>query len=376
MMDEILTILTTGGLIALFALFGVFFLFAPGSGYKKHSLYPLAGQFKLSLYRMTGLMYLMCLLQTLVYAGAMLFYPHLILNWKLNLVFEMPILPFLTFVIREMLYPDKSVDGMTIFRHTVLPMSLLVAFLVAYNLSSETSEWFFWLMVAWAVVYVGVLLPRAAVRIHRYNVLAEKIFVDAEGHSLTWMAYLSGVLLVSLLGFGVFSIIELTFLTTWVYNLFAFVFFVFWGSQISRMHYNNLIHIDEPESEAEEDVLAEAEPATEESEAERMIAQLEAWLKEDNRLSSQDLNREMVARAMGTNHIALARILRQQRNMTLVQFVTDVRLREAERLLLNTNLSIEEIYGYVGYQSRSTFYRAFQERNNCTASKWREQRKR
>lgn len=352
-MDEFLTILTTGGLIALCCLFILFFLLAPNNG-----------QHKQSLFRMTALLYFIILLQALIFAGAMMFYPHLIMDWRLHTMFDLPAIPFVTFVIKEMLYPDKHVDGKIICRHIAIPMTLLAAFLVAYNLDSAATIWFFRLMNVWALVYIVVALPLAIVRIRRYNILAREIFVDVEGYSLIWLARLSGILFVLLIAYGVYCIFEMNFLTTWIYNVCASIFFVVWGLQISRMHRNDPIRIDEPE-EVSEEMSKDA------SDGAKFVTDLENWLMADNRIRSNDLNREMVARAMGTNHITLARILREQTGMTLAQFVTDLRLREAERLLLDTRMTIEEVYCSVGYQNRSTFSRAFQERNQCSATEWR-----
>lgn len=364
-MNEYLTILTTGGLIALFALFAAFFQFSPNNG-----------QHKRSLYRMSALLYMMLLLETLLYSGAMWLLPHLIMNWQLTLAFNLPMFPFITFVVIEMLYPDRQVDRKTILLHAAPPFALLAAYLLAYNLAPAIAMWPFWILVAWSIAYVAIWLPLAYVRVHRYNTLVQEVFVDIEGHSLAWLARLSGILFVFYVGYAIFTLSDMTFLTTWVFNFFAFVVYMVFGLQISRMRRNDPIHIDQPEAETEEingDSIADgANVEANDSEAAKLVSDLEAWLMRDDHLSSNDLNREMVARAMGTNHITLARLLREQTGMSLAQYVTDLRLREAERLLLDRNLTIEEVCYKVGYQTRSTFTRAFRERNHCTATEWRD----
>lgn len=362
-MNEYLTILTTGALLALFALFAAFLLLTPDSGRHKKSLY-----------HMTALFYIMLLLWNLIFVGAMLLFPSLLMDWRLNLAFNIPLLSFITFVVMEMLYPDKSMDAKTFFLHTAFPFALLVAYLLTYSPAPAAAVWLFWLLVIWGVVYVAVMLPLAIVRIRRYNALVREIFVDADGHSLAWLARLSSILFVCYVLYGFFSLYDLNFLTTWIFNVFEFAVYMVFGLQVSRMRCTTLVRIDQSEEELnleqqDEDAVAESA----ESDAAAFVTKLEEWLMADGHLGSPDLNRDMMARAMGISHVTLGRILREQTGMTLSQFVTDLRMREAERLLLNRNLSIEEIIYHVGYQTRSTFTRAFRERNHCTATQWREQ---
>lgn len=366
-MNEYLTILTSGAVIALFALFAAFFFFAPDSEIHKKSLY-----------QVTALLYFVILVWNILYVVFLPIVPQMAMDWQVILAFNIPVIPFVTFVIKEMLYPDKRVDVKTIVQHTCLPFVLLATYMTAYQLAPVAAEWIFGLLATWGVVYVGIMLPLAIVRIRRYNALVQEIFVDTEGRSLTWLVRLSCILFTFYLLYSFFSLYELNLLTTWVFNIFEFVVYMIWGLQISRMRRSELIRIDQPEPEAEEalqepqaDDTIVATETPESSEKAKFVAELEQWLMTDDRLSSNDLNREMVARAMHTNHITLMRILREQTGMTLAQYVTDLRMREAERLLQTTNMSIEQICYQIGYQTRSTFTRAFRDRNHCTATEWR-----
>lgn len=362
-MNEVLTIYTTGALFALFSICAAFFWFTPSNGRHKESLF-----------RMSALMYLLMAVVSLILPFAFVQRPDLVIDWQANLAVNVQIFPFITFVVREMLCSEKAVYGKTIFQHTVIPLSLLFAYQLTCYLLPDVSEWFFWLIVAWAIAYVGIMAPKAVVRVRRYNALVQEIFVDVDGHSLVWLARMSVYLFVVFLVYSICILFELNFLTSWIFNVLAFVFFLVLALQISRMRSNTLIRMDQLESATKDEVLAGEDAAvTSESDAVKFIAELEQWLLADDHLRSGDLNREMVSRAMCTNHVTLARILRQQLGMTLTQYVNDLRLREAERLLQDTGMTIEEIYIHVGYQTRSTFSRAFQERNNCTATEWREQ---
>ncbi|NDL68044.1 AraC family transcriptional regulator [Anaerotalea alkaliphila] len=66
------------------------------------------------------------------------------------------------------------------------------------------------------------------------------------------------------------------------------------------------------------------------------------------------------------------RILKQKAGMTYIEFVQNLRLIEAERLLTHTDFSIERIADLVGYQNKGYFYRLFTKHHQMTPAKFRE----
>lgn len=65
------------------------------------------------------------------------------------------------------------------------------------------------------------------------------------------------------------------------------------------------------------------------------------------------------------------RLLKQKTGMTYTDYVKDLRLQEAKRLLLETDYTIEQIAEMVGYQNKGYFYRIFEERHQMTPAKFR-----
>lgn len=65
------------------------------------------------------------------------------------------------------------------------------------------------------------------------------------------------------------------------------------------------------------------------------------------------------------------RLLKQKTGMTYTEYVQNLRLDEAERLLTGSSLSIEQIADAVGYQNKGYFYRIFAERHRMTPAKYR-----
>lgn len=67
------------------------------------------------------------------------------------------------------------------------------------------------------------------------------------------------------------------------------------------------------------------------------------------------------------------RLLKQKTGMTYTEYVQNLRLDEAERLLTGSSLSIEQIADAVGYQNKGYFYRIFAERHQMTPARFRKE---
>ncbi len=65
------------------------------------------------------------------------------------------------------------------------------------------------------------------------------------------------------------------------------------------------------------------------------------------------------------------RMLKSKTGMTYTEYVQNLRLMEAEKLLLHTELTIDEIASRVGYKNKGYFYKIFVEKNHMTPSKFR-----
>ncbi len=66
------------------------------------------------------------------------------------------------------------------------------------------------------------------------------------------------------------------------------------------------------------------------------------------------------------------RLIKEYSGFTYSEYLKNVRLMEAEKMLLTTNLPIEQIAEQVGYQSRGYFYRLFMEKYTMTPAKYRQ----
>ena len=67
------------------------------------------------------------------------------------------------------------------------------------------------------------------------------------------------------------------------------------------------------------------------------------------------------------------RIIKSKTGMTYTEYVQNLRIVEAEKLLRSTELTIDEISAKVGYQNKGYFYKIFVEKNKITPAKYRKE---
>lgn len=79
-----------------------------------------------------------------------------------------------------------------------------------------------------------------------------------------------------------------------------------------------------------------------------------------------------IAQGVGTNEVRLLALFRQELGLTVSGYIAEERVRTGCRLLLETQMSVQEIANEVGYSSPGNFISAFKERMGVTPKAWRE----
>ena len=82
-----------------------------------------------------------------------------------------------------------------------------------------------------------------------------------------------------------------------------------------------------------------------------------------------------VARKVGTNRTYLSRFFNQENGYTFYDYVNQLRVKHAERLLSNTNLPISLIADQSVFNSLSTFRRVFNSYYQCSPQEYRNRKK-
>ncbi|MDF2512879.1 MAG: hypothetical protein K0S04_2745 [Herbinix sp.] len=67
------------------------------------------------------------------------------------------------------------------------------------------------------------------------------------------------------------------------------------------------------------------------------------------------------------------RLLKEKAGMTYSEYVQNIRLTQADKLLRTSKLTVDEIANQVGYNNKGYFYKIFTERFGVTPSKFRKQ---
>ncbi len=86
----------------------------------------------------------------------------------------------------------------------------------------------------------------------------------------------------------------------------------------------------------------------------------------------RELSVNALSRAMFFSPSYISKIFRQRTNQSLAKFIQQKKMEHAKNLLLNSDMSIEEIMAETGYSDRKHFYKLFSEYYNETPGKYRD----
>lgn len=101
--------------------------------------------------------------------------------------------------------------------------------------------------------------------------------------------------------------------------------------------------------------------------------QLEEVMYRDNWFCNEELSREDVCRAMCTNRTTFSQKLKLAYDKTFSEYLRDMRLEEASRLLRETDMPIDQVAFSVGLKSPSGFHHNFLLSYGMTPAQYREQ---
>jgi len=85
----------------------------------------------------------------------------------------------------------------------------------------------------------------------------------------------------------------------------------------------------------------------------------------------EDIGLDYVAEHFSLNPSYLGQLMKKEFNLTFLQYLTELRIREGKRLLAESNLKMYEIGTEIGYSNRSTFIRVFKQHVGVTPTEYR-----
>jgi len=98
-----------------------------------------------------------------------------------------------------------------------------------------------------------------------------------------------------------------------------------------------------------------------------LFEEITSYIKQNFR----DISIKKLSERFHFNEDYFNRMIKSKTGLTYIEYVQDLRLKEAEKLLLQTELNIDDIAARVGYQNKGYFYKIFVKKHNMTPAEYR-----
>lgn len=277
--------------------------------------------------------------------------------WMLAASIDMVAVPLYAFIIRELCKPGKLKT-----REIVIHEVSFAIFPILFIITGE--RLFYDIEVAWAIIYGTTHAIWAMFAIPRYHKILKNSISYDKNVNLGWLR----IVLVTFI-----IILCLWLLNCYIMNVNIEIFYLL-GAMIMWMFICYFIYkhesvLDElilsiPDKESKEENDTEADLSEIERQIQYQFVTQQLFLNPHLRLSD-------VATKVGTNRTYLSRFFNQEKGHTFYDYVNGLRLDYAENLLLTTPDSLAKIAESSGFNSLSTFRRAFATRHNCSPAEFR-----
>lgn len=90
---------------------------------------------------------------------------------------------------------------------------------------------------------------------------------------------------------------------------------------------------------------------------------------------NKDLTLRNLAEQFCANSVYLGRLFKEETGQTFTMYLNSVRMREAKRLLLETDMTIADIASAIGYASTGYFVNQFKKMFSCSPREYRMKQK-
>lgn len=227
---------------------------------------------------------------------------------------------------------------------------------------------FFYAMVMLTAVY-GVWCAVWAIReLPRYHQWLKEEYSYDEDINLHWLRGVVGMFFV-ILSIWVLSNIYSTVITDILYMLSSLIGWsvvcYFINKQEMVLH-SLILDCDVPSEEQSEGALATTGGDTGSDTMAALMKRLQVSFDEQKVYLDPKLRLSELAASLGTNRTYLSQYFNQSCEQSFYEYVNAYRVRHAMRLLLTTDYTLDIIASMSGFNSLSTFRRAFTQQNGCS----------
>ena len=299
-------------------------------------------------------------------------------TWQILTAIDMIVVPLYTHILLELCRP-----GYLTWRSLALSEIPFVSLITLFIISG--SEIFYILEVAYAATYGLVYAVWVTIEIPRYNRRLKDRFSYQENINLEWLRYIM-LSFLGLLILWTFDTVTINLYVECSYMLGNLMLWMFICYFLYR-HESVIDELSTAESSADDnsrdanipqdhsgiisDFSANAETAAPNDMSERIRALFidnEFFLNPKLKLSD-------VAKQIGTNRTYLSNFFNRDSGCTFFDYVNDLRIEYACRLLTETDDTLDVVATSSGFNSLSTFRRAFMSRMQCTPNEYRRTRR-
>lgn len=285
------------------------------------------------------------------------------LGWHLMTSVDMVIIPFYVFVLMELCKP-----GWFSFKKLGLHELPFVALPILFFCTNK-SIWYD-MLIGWGGIYGTATLVLTFFFISQYHRQLKERFSYQENINLNWLRGILvtfwGILLIwTFCSYYDDTITDKAYLVTSLVMWMVVSYFVY-------RHESVIDELNDTESEEEEEADLDLHSCQLPPEVSESVRKL---FDEEKVFLNPRLKLSDVARKVGTNRTYLSRFFNQENGYTFYDYVNQLRVKHAERLLSNTNLPISLIADQSGFNSLSTFRRVFNSYYQCSPQEYRTRKK-
>lgn len=281
-----------------------------------------------------------------------------------------------SFLVREAFLPDLLVvidssavaagliyllelisPGWLSWRRALLLSSPFIALTLIFMLSGGAA-WAMTLHLATTCLYAGLVTLHLIRAAHRYNRYIDENYSNREFLDIRWLSTSIGILFICL----VLWVVSCTF-TSWVMDsFFQLSLILLWVPIIYHTKRQREIILREPLKSSEIEGAISLQ----------IKRNLKRELEEKELFLNPQLTLQELASAVGTNRTYLSNYLNQELKTTFYDYINSLRLQRARELLSDParNITMIEIAEQSGFNSQSTFRRAFRRVHGCSAAEW------
>ncbi len=291
---------------------------------------------------------------------------------------EPPAIYSITTLIEMMAIPLMGVSLMSIVKaqhirfieaaFEIMPLLICIIALIA------TGEHIIISMASWYVaVYTVAVIAYVHFAARRYEKWLNDTYANTARRGVTWVLITLYILVALVIAWFVLRYLYPTLHNNIIYNLLSLVPWLFYSRRLIKQEFNT--HAIAEAIAAEEHGLMEDDSQDDTTslktwQEEKFGEAIRQFCTEEKNFTNTDLSIVDVARAVGSNRTYVSRWCKEQ-GLDFSTFVAHIRLDRAEQLLLNTDLTINEVVAMTGFSNPRTFRNSFVARHGCTPSEFR-----